>query len=117
MNDENLIPAKAGEIRNKKGRGKGTKNFKTIYKKYLSLVMKPDATGFDIPFVDKGKELPLQEMIVLRHIKKMIGKADARDIGMIMDRVDGLLKQNIDIDAKVNLFQNTINKFFENKDD
>jgi hypothetical protein len=100
MSKEDLIPAKKGEIRNPKGKPKGTKNFKTLYKKYLALTMKPEESGFDIPFVDKDIKLSLKDMMILRHIKKAIGKADYKDIEMIINRVDGLLKQNIDTNIK-----------------
>lgn len=100
MSKEDLIPAKKGEIRNPKGKPKGTKNFKTLYKKYLALTMKPDESGFDIPFVDKNTKLSLKDMMILRHIKKAIGKADYKDIEMIINRVDGLLTQNIDSTIK-----------------
>jgi hypothetical protein len=96
MNDENLIPAKKGEVRNPNGKPKGCKNFKTIYKHFLKQKFKKseleEITGFEIPFTDK-EELTVQEAIVLRHIKKTMGKADYKDIGLIIDRVDGLLKQ------------------------
>lgn len=36
MNDENLIPVKPGEVHNPRGRGPGTKNHKTILKKFLN---------------------------------------------------------------------------------
>jgi hypothetical protein len=96
MNDENLIPAKKGEVRNPNGRKKGTKNFKTLYKQFLNLKMKPEDSGFEIPYADADKELTLKEMMILRHIKKAIGKADYKDIQMIIDRVDGLLKQEVE---------------------
>lgn len=104
MAEKDLIPAKKGEIRNPKGKPKGTKNFKTIYKKYLALKLKPSDQEFDIPFVDKDQELSLREMMILRHIKKAIGKADVKDIEMIINRVDGLLSQKIDNEITIKEF-------------
>jgi hypothetical protein len=101
MNDENLIPAKKGEVRNPKGKPKGTKNFKTLYKRYLNMKLKPGDSGFEIPYVSEETELTLKEMIVLRHIKKAIGKADYKDIEMIINRVDGLLKQQLEHSGKI----------------
>ena len=39
-NEQNLIPAKKGEIRNKKGRGKGVRNRATIVKEWLMVEQK-----------------------------------------------------------------------------
>lgn len=103
MNDENLIPAKKGEVRNPKGKQKGTKNFKTIYKKYLELKLKPSESGFNIPFTEDDKPISIKEMIILRHLKKALGKSGYKDIEMIINRVDGLLKQNIDIDNQITI--------------
>ena len=100
-NEENLIPAKKGEIRNPTGKKKGTKNFKTIYKKVLSKKFKVKDIEIDIPFVDQDQELTLKEMIVLRHVKKALGKADTRDVEMIINRQDGLLTQKIDSEIKM----------------
>jgi len=41
-NNENLIPAKPGEVRNPKGRGKGTLNNTTILRNILLAGMTPD---------------------------------------------------------------------------
>ena len=39
-NEQNLIPAKKGEIRNPKGRGKGARNRATIVKQWLDVIEK-----------------------------------------------------------------------------
>lgn len=86
-NQDNLIPVKPGEIRNKKGKPKGTKNWSTIYKRFLKIKLSPK--DYNIPFVEGDHPLSLQEMIALKHLNKALEKPEARDIELIMDRVDG----------------------------
>jgi hypothetical protein len=116
MNDENLIPAKKGDVRNPKGKPKGCKNFKTIYKHFLKQKFKKseleEITGFEIPFSD-DVEMTIQEAIVLRHLKKALGKADYKDIQMIIDRVDGLLKQEIDSNVNIKSYSEKAKKIRE----
>ena len=115
MNDENLKPCKKEETHNPNGRPKGRKNFKTIYKKFLKMKMKAKDSDYEIPFIDENKEISLQEMIVLRHIKKALGKADYKDIEMIINRVDGLLKQEIEHSGSINT-EETINKLLKTRE-
>ena len=63
MNEENLKPAKVGEVRNPNGRGKGSKNFKTILKHYLQAKIKMDKSS---PFVNEGQEITAKDALMLK---------------------------------------------------
>ena len=65
MNEENLKPAKVGEVRNPNGRGKGSKNFKTILKHYLQAKIKMDKSS---PFVNEGQEITAKDALMLKLI-------------------------------------------------
>jgi hypothetical protein len=94
MNDNNLIPAKTGEKRNMKGRGKGAKNWSTIFKKYAKLKVKPSDLGLKMPLEElNDKRLTIKDIIAMRLCLKAMTKTDARDIELLINRMDGLLKQ------------------------
>ena len=99
MSKEDLIPAKKGEVRNKKGRP-GVKNWSTLFRKYAKTKIKPSSIDVDMP--DEKyfeKNMTIQDIIVIRLLYKAMKKTDARDIEMIINRMDGLLKQSIDIES------------------
>jgi len=89
-NDENLIPAKKGEIRNPKGRTEGSLNLKTIMKKILETKL----TRTD-PLILEPKQQRIYDSIVKTHIAKAMGKdgepdtADLKAIDMVYDRMEG----------------------------
>ncbi len=100
-NEQNLIPAKPGEVRNKKGRGKGTKNWKTLFEKYLKQKYNPSKIGdkgISMPTEElQNKKLPAQDIIAIRFITKAMLKADKGDIELLANRTDGLLTQKMKV--------------------
>jgi hypothetical protein len=75
----------------KGGRKKGIPNFSTIFKRYLKQIVE----------LKKGKDteetvqVTAQEAMVIRAIEKAISTGDVNRCEMIMNRVDGLPKQEI----------------------
>jgi hypothetical protein len=95
MNNENLLPpAKKGEVRNPNGRPKGAKNWSTIFKKYAKLKIKPSDLNIDMGNEDlANKKITQQDIVAIRLWLKAMKKCDARDIELLINRMDGLLKQ------------------------
>ena len=89
-NDENLIPAGKGEIRNPKGKPKGTKNRSTIAKEVLSAMM----DGADLDGI-KGK-FTVQDLMTFAMAKKAIQEGDVAAYKAIMDSAFGTPKQTIE---------------------
>lgn len=58
-NPENLIPAKKGEVRNPKGKPKGTRNKSTIFKEALNIKDKDGKTNEE-KLISKAIELGLE---------------------------------------------------------
>ena len=92
---ENLIPAKKGEIRNKYGKKKGTKNFKTILEKFLKI-----KTELKNPLTNEIKKMSIQEAVILSLLDKAINKKDTKAIELIIERMDGKLKETVDLTTK-----------------
>ena len=88
MNNDNLKPFEPGKSGNPNGREKGSKNLKTILKKYLDL--KSDKKD------DDGNELSYYEAMALEQIK-LASKGDLSAFKEIADRVEGKPAQSIDI--------------------
>jgi hypothetical protein len=101
-NNENLIPAKPGEIRNPKGKPKGTRNRSTIAKELLTLMAKdglPEQTiaALRKMYGDKVDEWALEKVMTLIQIGDAIsGKRRASSYKVIMDSAYGLPKQAIE---------------------
>ena len=93
MNEENLKPAKVGEVRNPNGRGKGSKNFKTILKHYLQAKIKMDKSS---PFVNEGQEITAKDALMLKLIT-MGMKGNLSAIDKIVTRLDGMPEQNVNV--------------------
>jgi hypothetical protein len=101
---ENIIPPKKGEIRNPKGKPKGTPNTKTRMLKLFSLVVKKQnpITGKEEPFTGA-------EMLDMA----LFGKALSGDVSAyreIMDRVEGKIKDVVDVN--MNKESEDVLKFF-----
>ncbi len=77
MNDENLIPAKPGEIRNPNGKPKGTRNRSTIVREWLE--MQKDGE----PNID-------------RVMRALIKKASDGDVPAIREALDSAYGKNPD---------------------
>ncbi len=105
MSQKDLIPAKKGDIRNPKGKPKGTKNWSTIFKKYANLKLVPaqiGKNGIDMPTEGlKNKKMQARDIIAIRLIMKAMAKADARDIELLINRMDGLLTQQMKLSGEV----------------
>jgi hypothetical protein len=92
---DNMI--KPGEVRNPKGRIKGSKNFKTVLREMLEL-------GSGVPHPITGEQLTEQQLLVWRWIENGRGTSDAegegtrsdwRAIEALVNRMDGKADQPI----------------------
>lgn len=118
MNNDNLIPAKEGEKRNPKGRGKGSKNWSSLFKKYAKLKisiadLKKLAKGkIDLPIdYPDNKKLTIQDIITMRLVYKAMLTGDYKHIELLINRMDGLLTQKHKItDDMDNLSEDDIKK-------
>jgi hypothetical protein len=89
-NEQNLRPCKKGQTNNPNGRPKGTKNIKTLLKKYLNMDIKEinDLTG-------KEEQLTPQDKIVIKAIKQaMLGNDNARKF--VRDTMYGRPKETVE---------------------
>lgn len=87
--NDNLIPAKKGEVRNPKGKPKGTKNFKTIIKEFLDV--ETDAMN---PMSGKLEKLSVGQQVVIALLAKA-KKGDVSAIKELFDRIDGKAEQKL----------------------
>lgn len=88
----NLNPAKKGEVRNPKGRGKGTPNLKTVLKRWLYTT-----ETVKNPYTKKEEELTQVDIMVMAQLGKA-RKGDTTAFNALLDRLDGRPKQSLDID-------------------
>ena len=86
-NEQNLIPAKAGEIRNPKGRGKGVRNRATIVKEWLMVEQK-----FKNPLTGQEEILSQADIMTLAVINKA-RKGDVIAFRELMDSGFGKNKE------------------------
>lgn len=87
--NDNLIPAKKGEVRNPKGKPKGTKNFKTIIEEFLDV--ETDAMN---PMSGKLEKLSVGQQVVIALLAKA-KKGDVSAIKELLDRIDGKAEQKL----------------------
>ena len=73
---------KAGTIPNPKGRGKGVKNFATVYRELLELI--DEDTGLD------------NQLAIATAVIKKAKEADLKAVEMIQDRTDGKVVQRVE---------------------
>ena len=92
-NEQNLIPAKKGEVRNPKGRGKGVLNSKTRLLKLLELV-----TETKNPVTGEIEEFTLAEQLDMQIIFKA-RKGDLKAYEILMDRLEGKPKQSTELEV------------------
>jgi hypothetical protein len=88
----NLKPPVKGEVRNPKGRGKGTPNFKTILKRWMF-----QTETVQNPYTKTKEELSQLDVMVLAQVAKA-RKGDTTAFNALLDRLEGRAKQSIDID-------------------
>lgn len=90
-NNENLIPAKKGEVRNPKGKPKGLQNARTRYLRLLTLTEK-----IKNPVTGKIEDFSIIEQLDMQIIAKA-RKGDIRAYIEIMDRLEGKAQQKVDM--------------------
>ena len=93
-NEQNLIPAQKGEVRNPKGRGKGVLNSKTRLLRLLELV-----TTARNPVTKEEEEFSIAEQMDMQLIKKALN-GDLKAYEIILDRLEGKPKQSSEVDVK-----------------
>ena len=95
MSREHLIPYKPGQSGNPKGKAKGTRSFKTIFRQILQSKMAyPEVTGHD-------KKIPVMDIIAMRTVKDaMAGNHAARET--ILERTEGkVIPQSVEQDRPI----------------
>lgn len=92
-NEQNLIPAKKGEIRNPKGRGKGVLNSKTRLLRLLELI-----TETKNPVTGETEEFTIAEQLDMQIISKA-RKGDLKAYEILLDRLEGKAKQSTEIEV------------------
>ena len=95
-NDENLIPARKGDVRNPNGKPKGTKNRATILKEFLGLKLKnnPDS-DFDLP-----EGVTVEQGIMLALIKKA-SEGDVAAIKELQDTLHGKMTDKVETEISL----------------
>ena len=93
----NLIPPKKGEVRNPKGKPKGTLNSKTVIRKWLE--MEEDITN---PITKKKERMTQFDAISLAQLAKA-RNGNTQSFNALVDRVDGKPAYKVDLNANVNL--------------
>jgi len=91
-NEQNLIPAQKGEIRNPNGRPKGIPNSKTRLLRLLELVQVKTN-----PITGEKEEFTVAEQLDLMVLQKAF-KGDLRAYQEILDRLEGRAKQTNEIE-------------------
>ena len=94
-NEQNLIPAKKGEVRNPNGRPKGIPNSKTRLLRLLELVQVKTN-----PITGEKEEFTVAEQLDMIVLQKAF-KGDLRAYQEILDRLEGKPKQTTDITADI----------------
>ncbi|GAB3284426.1 hypothetical protein GCM10027347_61390 [Larkinella harenae] len=102
MNDENLKPAKPGEVRNPAGRPKGSPNRSTVAKKILAALGKNVIFGASLAKIkeivgDDIDKMTVEEIMTIVQINDAVsGKRRAGSYKVVMDSAYGAPKQEID---------------------
>ena len=92
-NEQNLIPAKKGEVRNPNGRPKGVANSKTRLLRLLELV-----TKVRNPVTGEEEEFSIAEQLDMQIIAKA-RKGDLKAYEIILDRLEGKPKQSTEVEV------------------
>jgi hypothetical protein len=90
-NPQNIIPPKKGEIRNPKGRGKGTRNRSTIVKYWIEAI--ENTTN---PITKKIEDLSQADLMTLAMIKKA-RKGDVSAYKELMDSAFGKITDKTEL--------------------
>ena len=94
-NEQNLIPAQKGEVRNPNGKPKGVLNSKTRLLRLLELV-----TRTKNPVTGEMEDFTVAEQLDMKIIAKAM-KGDIRAYQEILDRLEGRAKQTTDLNANI----------------
>jgi hypothetical protein len=97
-NEENLIPAQLGEVRNPSGRPKGSKNRSTIIKELFEF-----ARTQKNPLTGEEQTLTQEQAITMAMLLKA-GKGDVNAYKALMDSCYGAPKQTTDTNLSVSDF-------------
>lgn len=89
--NDNLRPAKKGEVRNPKGKPKGTLNSKTILRRFLSL-----EENIRNPVTGSDEKMSVLEVLYLKQIAKA-RNGDLPSFKEVVDRFEGRAQQNVDV--------------------
>jgi len=110
-NEQNLIPAQKGEIRNPNGRPKGVPNSKTRLLRLLELVQVKTN-----PITGEKEEFTVAEQLDLMVLQKAF-KGDLRAYQEILDRLEGRAKQTseIELSGGLNITWEEKKTYVENK--
>jgi hypothetical protein len=92
-NEQNLIPAQKGEVRNPNGRPKGVPNSKTRLLRILELVQKKRN-----PVTGQDEEFSIAEQMDLQLISKAL-KGDMKAYEILLDRLEGKPKQSTEVEV------------------
>jgi hypothetical protein len=92
-NEQNLIPAKKGEVRNPNGKPKGVLNSKTRLLRLLELV-----TKVRNPVTGEEEEFSIAEQLDMQIIAKA-RKGDIKAYEIILDRLEGKPKQSTEVEV------------------
>ena len=105
---DNLIPAKKGEVRNPKGRTKGSRNRSTVIKRWLEAPKEGKN-----PITGEVEVLEVQDFLTLAQIGKGL-KGDTNAYRELMDGAHGRIENNVKLNANVNSSQMSQEEFLEN---
>ena len=105
---DNLIPAKKGEVRNPKGRTVGSRNRSTIVKYWLEMTKKGKN-----PITEMAEVLEIQDHLTLALIGKAL-KGDVNAYRELMDSAYGRIENNVKLNANVNNSQMSQEEFLDN---
>jgi hypothetical protein len=92
-NEQNLIPAKKGEVRNPNGKPKGVLNSKTRLLRLLELV-----TKVRNPVTGEEEEFSIAEQLDMQIIAKA-RKGDLKAYEILLDRLEGKPKQSSEVEV------------------
>jgi len=98
-NEQYLKPAKPGEIRNPKGKPKGTKNMATVIREILDTKL----TLKEHPITKKaGVKMTVREMITLAMVKEA-QQGNVSAYKELTDRLEGKVKDKLDLEVSQKL--------------
>ena len=106
--EDNLIPAKKGEVRNPKGRPVGSRNRSTIAKQWIEMPHKGKN-----PITGEIERLEIQDFMTIIQIVKAL-KGDVNAYRELMDSAYGKVESNVKLNANVNSSQMSREEFLDN---